>query len=102
MNLEFFCGTIFLFFSSLMIFDSRQTLSIIQKYKWGGFQISIALYVSCCKKNCRRGMIFLDVWLNGLYIHGIYNAICLLKDYNEFCIILEGKNHNYVKYVLWF
>ena len=45
-------------------------------------------------------MIFLDVWLNGLYIHGIYNVICLLKDYNEFCIILEGKNHNYVKYVL--
>ena len=46
-------------------------------------------------------MIFLDVWLNGLYIHGIYNAICLLKDYNEFCIILEEKLIlNYVKYVL--
>ena len=39
-------------------------------------------------------MIFLDVWLNGLDIHGTYNAICLLKDYNEFCIILEGKIHN--------
>ena len=44
-------------------------------------------------------MIFLDVWLNGLDIHGTYNAICLLKDYNEFCIILVGKNHNYVKCV---
>ena len=47
--------------------------------------------MSCCKKNCRRGMIFLDVWLNGLDIHGTYNAIRLLKDYNEFCIILQGK-----------
>ena len=67
----------------------------------GGFQISIALYMSCCKENCRRGMIFLDVWLNGLYIHGIYNAICFLKDCNELCIILEEKLiSNYVKYVL--